>query len=204
MKNRKDLRLPITYSILCNFPFSLSNVCRSGYERLLFIAAFTLAIFGFCRVSELVFNADFPQKTLMLSDISFVGQCIHVNLRFSKTDQRGNGVTLILTSAKNSLICPVNALRSFIDIRPKCTEYLFCHASGDPLTRYQFSAVLKKAIRFLNLDDERFLTHSFRLGAASQCFLNNVNVKKIKEMGRWKSDSYKRYIRVPQNALSSC
>lgn len=200
LKNNTDSRLPITFSILNKLPHALYSICSQGYENVMFKAAFTLAFFGFCRISELVFNADNPSKTIMLSDISFVGQCLHVNIRYSKTDQFGKSVTLVLSGITNSDICPVQAMKSYIACRPTSEQclYLFCHMSGAPLTRYQFCAVLRKAVQFLGLDSNKYKSHSFRIGAATQCALNGIDSESIKNMGRWKSSTYRKYIRFSQ------
>ena len=71
--------------------------------------------------------------------------------------------------------------------------------SGAPLTRYQFCAVLRKAIQFLGLDSNKYKSHSFRIGAATQCAMNGIDVEAIKNMGRWKSISYRNYIRISQD-----
>ena len=40
-------------------------------------------------------------------------------------------------------------------------------------------------------------SHSFRIGGATNAICKGVSYDKIKEMGRWKSDAAKRYIRIP-------
>lgn len=201
LRNKQDSRLPITFPILSKLPHALSNVCKQVYEKILFKTAFILAFFGFLRISEFVFNQDSPDKTLRFQDISFVGQCLHVNIRYSKTDQKGYNSTLIITQLTNSEMCPVKALSKCMKVRPTSTDYLFCHSNGTPLTRYQFCAVLRHCIKFLGLNANSYKSHSFRIGAATQASLNAVDDESIKAMGRWKSQSYKKYIRISSNSL---
>lgn len=47
-----------------------------------------------------------------------------------------------------------NALRNFLTIRPKVPGVLFCHYGDNPLTRYQFNSVLKKALVFFGLGEQ--------------------------------------------------
>jgi len=42
-----------------------------------------------------------------------------------------------------------------------------------------------------------FKTHSFRIGAASSYSEKGVSEQDIKRLGRWKSDAFKGYIRLP-------
>ena len=76
------------------------------------------------------------------------------------------------------------------------SQFLFCHTNGTPLTRYQFGAVLTKSIQALGLKSEAYRSHSFRIGAASWLAVKGVPDETIKKLGRWKSDSYSKYIRT--------
>ena len=66
---------------------------------------------------------------------------------------------------------------------------------GKLLTRYQFAAVLNKALNFIGIDSSRIKTHSFIIGAATMHFENGVSQEDTQKMSRCKSDAYKRYIR---------
>jgi hypothetical protein len=68
-----------------------------------------------------------------------------VHIAFSKTDQEGKG-TLICIQGNNTAACLVLLLQRFLLQGPNVTGALFCHANGKPITRYQFSAVLRKAL----------------------------------------------------------
>ena len=119
-------------------------------------------------------------------------QQIDLVIPASKTDQYGNGC-LVKISENKSSICPVRLLKHYL--RPSFEGPLFCHYGEKLLTRYQFAAVLNKALNFIRIDSSRIKTHSFRIGAATMYFANGVSQEDIQKMGRWKSDDYKRYIR---------
>ena len=87
-------------------------------------------------------------------------------------------------------------MSSYLKDRPSITGPLFCHFEGTPLSKYQFSALLKKALLFLRIDQSGFKSHSFRIGMATTCSLEGMSDQQIKLRGRWKSAAYTRYIRI--------
>ena len=50
---------------------------------------------------------------------------------------------------------------------------LFCHMNNQNLTRYQFSKMLRNALAFTGYSRDELNTHSLRIGAATQSFLND-------------------------------
>ena len=72
---------------------------------------------------------------------------------------------------------------------------LFCHMHNQNLTPYP-SKMLRNALAFTGYCPDEFNTHSLRIGAATQSFLNGMDEKTIMANGRWKSSCYKRYIRL--------
>ena len=56
--------------------------------------------------------------------------------------------------------------------------------------------MLKNALAFTGYNPDEFHTHSLRIGAATQSFLNAMDEKTIMANGRWESSCYKRYIRL--------
>nr|XP_034307881.1 uncharacterized protein LOC117683135 [Crassostrea gigas] len=72
---------------------------------------------------------------------------------------------------------------------------LFCHYSGQPLTRYQFSSVLAKALQVLGINSKYYKSHSFRIGAATMLAQQGLSEQAIQASGRWHSQAYRSYIR---------
>ncbi|CAC5358710.1 unnamed protein product [Mytilus coruscus] len=81
--------------------------------------------------------------------------------------------------------------------RPKSIGPTFIHFGGNYVTRYQFNAVLKKALNVGNVSSDNFQSHSFRIGAASQSSKMGFSHDEIQDFGRWESKVYKTYIRIP-------
>ena len=85
-------------------------------------------------------------------------------------------MTLLLPET-GSAVCPVYALSNFLKVRnpntPKDSQ-LLVHFNGNPLTRYQFSVVLTKCLRFSNVLNGRYRSHSFRIGDAKEVSMRRV------------------------------
>lgn len=198
LDRRNDVRLPITLQMLSSFSKTLAYICSSNYEQLLFKAAYFIAFFGLFRVGELVFTSPaYASRPLMLDDVTFEGNGtrITITVRQSKCDQRGISETVNINQHRDPNLCPVRALHCFLQQRPNSSQYLFIHVNGQPLTRYQFSAILAKCVRFVGLPEARFKSHSFRIGGASYLADMNVADDVIRKLGRWKSDSFRSYLR---------
>ncbi len=202
---RVDSRLPITSDILKQLVAVLPAVCKSQYEYVLFKAAFTLAFFGFLRVGEFTCSSKKAptERVLSIHDVSFQGRelvktVMQIRIRYSKTDQRGLTSYLKIDSANDLRICPVNAMREFLKIRPNNQGPLFIHFDADPVTSYQFNHVLKCGISTIGLPPVKYSAHSFRIGAATMAAQNGFSEDEIKQMGRWKSSAVQIYVRPQQ------
>ena len=62
--------------------------------------------------------------------------------------------------------------------------------------------MLGSVIRPRNLDPNRYKGHSFRIGAATYAAEQGVSDDKIRHSGRWKSDAFKKYIRITSRIRS--
>ena len=138
---------------------------------------------------------------LKLADVKIIDSSppvalVHVG--FSKTDQRGRGTDLRLTGNSPSQVCPIITLKEFLGLRGQHPGPLFCHFDKSPVTRYQVKAILRSACELCS----NFSSHSFRIGSAISAATNSVSEERIKEMGRWNSEAYKSYIRIPSRDIS--
>lgn len=205
-RNRKrvDTRLPITPQLLGKIINICPYICANKFESCLFSAAFSLAYFGFFRVGELTACSKRAMiHALPFSSVSFTdnNRTLEIYIPHSKTDQSGRGATVFIPEVGGP-ICPVYHMSAYLRVRPSGNNQLFCHFNKEPLTRYQFSAMLKKAIMQLNLGLVGYRPHSFRIGAASVSSRLGFTEDTIKELGRWQSGAYKKYIRVPAAKLA--
>lgn len=198
LKNKADTRLPISEIILSKIILRLPGTCSNIYETKLFKAAFTLAFWGLFRVGEItVAKRQSLNHIISVNDVyvDIKSGKLVVFVRHSKTDQMGKGVTIELRK-NGTLICPFHSIHDYLLARPEKSGPLFCHFSGAPLTRYQFSAMLNKTLDYAGIDSKHFKCHSFRIGGATALSMAGRSIEEIKSMGRWKSSAYKSYIRA--------
>lgn len=197
---RSDCRRPISLPILRQLSHSLVGLCHSTYESLMFRAAFLLSFFGFLRVGEItVISKKSDTSHILARDDIMMGYdpqaFMEATIRFSKTDQYGDSVSLHFTKGNDDLLCPVQAMDKYLKVRPAIGGPLFIHFGGEPLTRYQFDCMLKKGIKVMGLNPTYFSPHSFRIGAATSAAISGIPMDMIKSMGRWQSSAVKIYIR---------
>ena len=79
---------------------------------------------------------------------------------------------------------------------------LFILKDGQYLTRSLFGNFLDNLLHVLHLKKEHFNIHSFQIGAASSARAANIPDHQIQMLGRWRSDAYKLYIRIPPTDLA--
>ena len=199
-----DNRRPITSVLLSRLISILSAICKSSFETMLFRSVFLLAYFGFLRVSEYacVSKKSDTSRVLNLCDISFLGSNqVSILIRYSKTDQGGSSITIMLHENQFKDLCPVQALKDYLSIRPSVQGPLFVHFDTEPLTKAQVNKILKKGVETLGLPAEDYSSHSFRIGAATSAAIQGVSGDMIKLMGRWTSNAVNSYIR-PERLIS--
>lgn len=95
-----------------------------------------------------------------------------------------------LTSIK-----PIDIMAEFLKVRPIRQGNLFCHFGGQPLTCFQFTSELNKALKTIDIDSVKYNSHCFWIGAATNAAKLGLSDDEICKAGRWKSNSYKSDIR---------
>lgn len=197
----KDLRLPISLELLEKILRVLPSVCYTLYEVALFRAAFTLTFAALLRVSEVAaISKTAFGHALLRQNVTLATDKLSLLIATSKTDQDGVG-TVIHLRKSGMHVCPVELVKAFLINRPRVDGPIFCHAdsteeSVNPLTKYQFNAVLKKALAALNIGSLTFSAHSFRIGATSHLAVQFDDAT-ILRLGRWspRGNTHKCYVR---------
>jgi integrase len=151
-----------------------------------------LGFTGALRRSELV--------ALNLDDVNFVEEGATLTIRRSKTDQIGAGAEIAVPRGTSPATCPVRALEAWLDAAGRKDGPLLRsidrHGNlGGRLGAQYVAHTVKRAARRAGLDVARLSAHSLRAGAATTASKRGESADQIKRLGRWKSDTYQRYIR---------
>ena len=177
----------------------------------MFIAAITMAFFGFLRCGEFTApsaSCFSSSKHLALKDAIFYPSFrnpsfMTLRFKYSKTDPFGKGhvVTLFCTPTGT---CPVTAMQVYLSMRAYQPESpLLSLADGTPLTRTKFVMMLRTVLSKVGLNEDLYAGHSFRIGAATTAAVAGLPDYLIKALGRWSSDCYVRYVRTPRCSLEA-
>ena len=203
----KQTRLPITPCVLKKM-LQVWNQDPANGDHVMLWAACCVGFFGFLRSGE--FTA--PEKEefdsgvhLSFKDIAIDNasdpRVISVRIKQSKTDPFRQGVTIFL-GRTDAIICPVAALLAYLARRGSGDGPLFRFKNGQPLTRSRLVMEVRKALQEAGLQPETYAGHSFRIGAATTAAACGVPADVIKTLGRWKSQAYLLYVRLPSSQLS--
>ena len=109
-----------------------------------------------------------PVTDLSLLDISLndrhVSKVVRLHIKQSKTDIYRKGIYIYLgRTDHNIILCPVQAIVSYLAIRGKHPGLLFVLPDSTMLTRNMFASILKEILSQLN-----FYTHSYITPIASE------------------------------------
>ena len=199
---RRRKRAPITPKMLKDINIRLFNSSRVYEDKIMLWAALLTGFYGFLRVSEYTSarKTTFdPDSTLLFSDMMLKPDgSVSLLIKTSKTDPFRQGV--VLRIAKNdSSLCPVNALRHLTQCHPTKSGPLFTFANGRFLSRRDVNNLL------LEKTDKRMTisSHSLRIGAASTAAAAGCPKWLIQALGRWSSDCFRNYIRIPKKTIDN-
>lgn len=201
-------RLPITMGIMKRLK-DVWTATPLQPDHIMFWAAACTGFFGFLRAGEFTVpspEAYDPDVHLNLSDVAIDSHSdpsiVRLQIKQSKTDPFRQGVDIFL-GRTGSAICPVQALICYIGMRHSNPGPLFIFKSGAPLTRAGLVSNLQAALKQTGWDDSKYNGHSFRIGAATTAAQQGLEDSLIQTLGRWRSDAYKIYIKLPRAQLAS-
>ena len=109
----------------------------------------------------------------------------------------GRGAQILLHRCTGVKVCPVANVEAYLAIRPnQGASALLLHEDATPLSRFQFTRVLSRAVAAAGLPPGDFTSHSFRIGAATTTAAMGLGGHAVQRIGRCRSDCYKRYVRL--------
>ncbi len=150
--------------------------------------------FGAFRRSELV--------ALTVADVTFAAEGLIVRVRRSKVDQEGKGSAKGLPFAGDPSLCPVRALRGWLEVSGATDGPVFRridkagNIGAAALTGAAVALVVKRAAESAGLDAERFAGHSLRAGFATTAAKRGRDLSSIMRQTGHKSERVARgYVR---------
>ena len=171
-------------------------------------AACCLGFFGFLRAGEFTVasNEEFDsERHLSVADVAVdsvtAPALIRVRLKHSKTDPFRKGVDIFLGRTHRDL-CPVSSMLPYRARRDSTPGPLFRLEDGKPLSRLHLVAELREALSSVGIQADCYSGHSLRIGAATTAAGRGMEDSTIQTLGRWKSDAYKRYIRLDPQTVA--
>jgi hypothetical protein len=203
---QKGKTLPITPKILEVLKPGLDT--KESHDDRVMWAALCSMVYGLFRCSEITVSSDannqFPRDRDFTPVRGVERQAAHIHLSHSKTDLLSQGVDVPLV-ANGSATCPLKAIEEMKEQSPHPPPFpdspLFCMEDGSPLSAKIFRKRLKTLTTARLNDGEKYTGHSCRRGGAQALFDAGVPATQIKIIGRWKSDSFLRYIGVTLNHM---
>ena len=180
--NTTDSRLPITPSLLRSFRSFLN---LSYPDHLTLWAAILLAFFAFLRSGELL--------SLHRSDLHRTVNGYQAHIKQSKTDPFHSGAVVTVLPSGDPSLCAVTALDSYLATQGPTERTLF-RLQTAALTRQRFNHLIRDLASRCGVESQRYSSHSFRIGAAA-----GIPDWRIQAQGRWSSDCYRCYIRLPSS-----
>lgn len=163
------------------------------------MAMYALAFSAFLRVGELTVTQQ-NDVMLELDDCGIITEAdgltvLSIKLRHFKGNVGGTPFTIIIP-ASQSKYCTVQLMKNYLTFRGISKGPLFL-LNNRAVTRIFFSIHLKFHLERCGYDPKYYKGHSFRIGAATAAAAAGLSDSDIQKLGRWNSNAFKRYIRIP-------
>jgi len=140
--------------------------------------------------------------SLDYDDLDFVSEGLKINLRRSKTDQFGKGLTKALPYFDNSQYCPVVSLKNWIEISKISSGPVFrrfikgSKLSENRLTDQTVALLIKEYLQLAGIDSKNYSGHSLRSGFATSAAESGAEERSIMAMtGHKSTEMVRRYIK---------
>ena len=176
-------------------------------EELQSITILLLSVFGLLRISEILNLewGDLKEENIWSTDAQGNGKMtkiVTVTLRDTKTIRWNDGIP------EHTVVCerdnfakkgqgkwdPLRMLRKMWAIRNRSVISERNRKIFD-LKRNRYAKILKRSLERIGIKSEAYSTHSGRIGGATMLWEGGASDAEIKELGRWRSDTWKIYCR---------
>ena len=154
---------------------------KNEYKKIQNKALILIGFAGGFRRSELV--------SIEREDIDFVDEGVKINIRKSKTDQTGIGMTKAIPYFDNKIFCPVISLNEWINYANISNGKIF------NISDKSVALIIKKYALIAGLDNTKYVGHSLRSGFATSTAATGADERSIMAMtGHKTTQMVRRYI----------
>tara|TARA_Y200000002_G_scaffold21505_1_gene16432 strand:- start:89 stop:1003 length:915 start_codon:yes stop_codon:yes gene_type:complete len=154
---------------------------KNEYKKIQNKALILIGFAGGFRRSELV--------SIEREDIDFVDEGVKINIRKSKTDQTGIGMTKAIPYFDNKIFCPVISLNKWINYANIDNGKIF------NISDKSVALIIKKYALIAGLDNTKYAGHSLRSGFATSTAETGADERSIMAMtGHKTTQMVRRYI----------
>ncbi len=191
-----DHRKPFTEKMVHDLILALPEVVSDPYLVIMYAALFAWAFYGGLRCSEYTMPVV-AEHNLHLSDICRLtkGNEAAYRIRFRSYKHSPDLIPdFIMVPSGHPILCPVLIMDQYLAVRKDVGEALFVDRVG-PVTRLELDNLLTDCLNHLGWDVNSYESHSFRIGRATAWMEQGYSPAQIMQMGRWRSDAYKVYLR---------
>ena len=201
-------RLPIQIKLLELILFEVERFFDSQpYLEILYKSLFILAYYGLFRVGELT-TGGHPirakdvhigcNKNKMLF-ILRTSKTHGVDTRPQKVKISANANYYCKQNTNNRFFCPFKISREYLALRGNYindSDPFFVFRDQSPVTPKHARVVLKNILKSIDLSENLYNFHSFRIGRATDMVVKfNYPLERVKTAGRWKTNVVYKYIR---------
>ena len=173
----------------------------TSYDQCRFQAMCGLAFFAFLRFGEITSTSKQSPIPLCLNQLTKLlrdGEVIGFKLTFTdyKHNYNQRPFSMVIYRQPSHSPCPVKLLCRYLACRGNSSGPIFITPAGAAVSRNMFAKQLNDCLKFCNLNPSVYKSHNFRIGAASFAAEHGVSDAQIRILGRWKSNAFRKYIRV--------
>jgi integrase len=148
-----------------------------------------VALASFMRVAEIA--------AINLKSLVFSQDAVHFSLStLRKTQRSGSFTSLSIKKFENPLVCPVEAIRSFVSttaaFRSGSAEeklWVSVRAPHGPVSSNTIARWIKTVMKDSGIDTDIFSAHSTRSAASSQAAKDGWSIESILKTGSWARES---------------
>jgi len=161
----------------------------------------SIAFYAFLRVGEMTSTKSHgPQPVQINQVVKLVNDTngivsLKLTLHDFKHSYNQPPFSIVITRAPT--FCPAQLMLDYLALRGYKPGPLFMTSNGHPISRATFTDQLSLALKFCGLNPARYKGHSFRIAVASHAADRGLSDTQIRVLGRWKSNAFRRYIRIP-------